>query len=494
MKYTQEEKQNLYYKDHPYEYVIDIIGVKECSVSKDHWFAMTDAEKGLYRSLVKRAPEITWQQKEVLEAIPECIGLGKPIAIRSGHGVGKTGLISWIIIWGMNTHPFIKIPCTSGKENQIKDILWSELAKWHRKLPNIVKQNTHWTATEYKSTKYGEDWFAVARTATQPENMQGFHAPYLMFLIDEAPAVMHEIFEVIMGALSTEGAFSLMTGNPTLLEGEFYTAFHKNRKLYKLFHFSSADSPLVSSSYPSDVATKYGRDSDIYRVRVLGDFPLAGEDVFISMQDVEKAKLRNDTKYTQMDTIYIGGDIARFGDDETVMCVRRGYKVIHQETWAKKGIPETVGRIWGFVMKNFKGLGFKIVISIDDTGVGGGVTDGLNYNIDRDDCEDWISVIAENNGATPLLKDERGNLLYKNRGTELWACIRDNIGKLDLPDDEELTAQLSTRKYKIGADGRIELEKKIEMKKRGLKSPDRADALSLTFSSFVRNDAELMMI
>ncbi len=153
------------------------------------------------------------------------------MAIRSGHGVGKTAFLSWLVLWWLLTRLPTKVVCTANTAHQLSDVLWSEIGKWHRKLPEGMRR-----LLEIKSDKIElagvPDSFAVARTSRreQPEALQGFHSENLLFVIDEASGVPDIVFEVGQGALSTEGAKVVMTGNPTRTTGYFYDAFNKNRK------------------------------------------------------------------------------------------------------------------------------------------------------------------------------------------------------------------------------------------------------------------------
>ena len=270
-----------------------------------------------------------------------------------------------------------------------------------------------------------------------------------------------EIFEVAEGALTKANVISVMTGNPTRLSGEFYRSHHQDRHLWKTFHFSSEHSSLVSSHYVERIIRKYGKDSDVYRVRVLGDFPLAESDTFIPLYLVEEAKMR---EHPVGDKVVWGLDPARFGDDESALVKRAGMKVIEVSGIRKQDTMQVAG----WVASQAK-VEKPQRICVDVIGIGAGVHDRLK--------ELGLPVTAVN-----VAERAQDNEFYAKIRDELWGKVKDAIKEgLDLPADEELCGQLSAPKYKFDSAGRIVIERKEDMKSRGIDSPDRADALCLTF-------------
>jgi hypothetical protein len=403
--------------------------------------------------------EPTEQQEKVLLSI----GPGSHISIRSGHGVGKTALLAWLILWFMCTRFDARVPCTASTHSQLRDILWPEIAKWQGKLPLEYQQNLEWQTERVIWAKRKETWFAVARTARKenPEALQGFHGENLLFCVDESSGVPSEVFEVAEGALTKANVISIMTGNPTRLSGEFYCSHHQDRYLWKTFHFSSEDSPLVSPNYAERIAKKYGRDSDVYRVRVIGDFPLAEADTFIPLPLVEQAKLIVQPEGNK----HIWGlDPARYGDDESALVKRAGLKVYEVSGIRKRDTMEVAG----WVAKQAKEEK-PDQIMVDVIGIGSGVYDRLK--------EQGFPVVPVN-----VAEKASDNELYARLRSELWGKVKESLQEgLSLTDDEELAGQLSAPKYKFDSAGRIVIERKEDMKKRGIDSPDRADGLCLTF-------------
>lgn len=409
-------------------------------------------------------------QRQVLQALRP----GARIAIRSSHGVGKSALLAWSIIWFLALHPMANVPCTAPTFHQLKDVLWKEVRKWISASP--LSGMFKVTASEVAVVGYEQAWFAAARTSTVPENLQGFHAEHLMYVIDEASGVRPEVMEVVQGALTSKDTMLIMAGNPTQLKGMFYDAFHSKRGSYTCFHFSYLDSHNQEDAqkYRNEIAQKYGEESDIFRVRVLGEFPRGEPDAFISLELAESAMMRD---VNEEGPWAIGVDPARFGDDESVICYRRGrtvYPLLGYRNINGARLMEEILKVVQDVRKT--GYNETIPVRVDETGVGASVVDFLLEVSDR-----WnLEVI-------PLGFGWAGDKHHADLGTMMWSEMKEALDQISLPDDEELIGQLVSRKFRIQPlDGRIKLERKEEMKRRGKGSPDRADALALCVTSVKR--------
>jgi hypothetical protein len=407
----------------------------------------------------------TAQQAQILKALDQ----GKRrIAVRSGHGVGKSALLSWILLWWLSTRPASIIPCTAPTAHQLEDILWGEIGRWRQKMRppfrDLLQVGRNWVRHQGAP----DSWFAVGRTSRKgnPEALQGFHGEHLAFLIDEASGIDDEVFEVAEGALSTPGSLVVMAGNPTRREGAFYRAFHSDRAHWSTFCLPSSGSTLVAPEYSQRMAARYGEDSDIYRVRVLGEFPSSEPDALIGLATVEAA-VRNELAPETEHPVVLGVDVARFGDDETVILRRRGPVVEQIECYRGLDTMETSGRAIKAARHHRASTVF-----VDVVGIGAGVADRLR------EMKLYVHPVnvAERAHDTERFDDLR---------SELWWRVRDWLesGEAVLPDDEELVAQLSTIKYGVTSNGRIRIESKRERKHRGLCSPDRADALMMTFAA-----------
>lgn len=408
------------------------------------------------------------------------------VSVRSGQGVGKTTLEAWAIIWFLCCRPNPKVVCTAPTRQQLHDVLWAEVAKWLER--SMVKNLLKWTKTKIYMIGHEERWFATARTATKPENMQGFHEDYMMFIVDEASGVTDPIMEAILGTLSGEENKLLMCGNPTRTSGVFYDSHNRDRERYRTHKVDSRDSKRTSRENIQMLIDKYGAESDVVRVRVYGEFPRAEADTFIPLEIVDLAVNADITIDNGVTTGDLGVDVARFGDDETVIASRIGNYVFPLKGYVKQETTATTGYILKHareMMANHRNIK-QVYIKIDDSGVGGGVTDQLR-EIVRENRLPFKIIPVINNGRAD--DDEH----YENVGTEQWGVLREMLNenfsgyvkgelpRIHLPNDDKLISQLTTRKYRMTSRGKIALERKEDMKKRGLQSPDRADAVALAF-------------
>lgn len=409
------------------------------------------------------------------------------VSVRSGQGVGKTALEAGAIIWFLVCRPYSRVIATAPTMQQLYDVLWAEIAKWLNQ--SLVKDLLKWTKTKVYMIGDDERWFATAKTATKPENMQGFHEDHMMIVVDEASGVADPIMEAILGTLTGADNKLLMCGNPNRLEGVFYDSHNNDRDKFRTHKVSSMDSKRTSKENIEMLLKKYGRDSDVARVRIFGEFPKGALDALISLETVELA-CNNSIKETEIlssNLLHVGCDVARFGDDKTVIVPRIAGKIFPFYKYSKKSTMETAGNVL-VVCKDFMQRYPNIkrcIIKVDDTGVGGGVTDRLREVISEEQLP--YIVVPMNNGASAT--DD----FYANLGTQVWGAIRDALeenfsaalqGKepiIELPYDDELIKQLSNRKKKMTSKGKIQLESKDDMKKRNVGSPDIADAVTLAY-------------
>ena len=394
-------------------------------------------------------------------------------AIRSGHGVGKSCMQAWACLWFLFTHPQAKVVVTAPTMRQLFDVFMSEASKWLNR-SKLLSDLFDYTKSKIAFKKSPAEWFLAARTAAKPENLAGFHADHLLFVLDEASGIDDSIFEVVEGALTGVNNKLLMCSNPTRNSGFFKRAFYEDRELYYTMKISSADSQRVSDDYCQRLIKQYGEDSDVVRVRVFGEFPKAEGDGLIALEYVEAA-INREPVY--LGDLVIGVDVARFGDDETVICPRIGNAVLPITRYRKADLMTTCGRIIHILETLMKKHGKKSAkINVDETGLGGGLVDRLR------------EVTSEKNLSATVTGCNNGNKArdshYANWGTESYFALRDRFaaGEIMLPRDDELTAQLTTRKYSLNSRDQLILEPKADYKKRFKRSPDRADALVLAFA------------
>ncbi len=408
------------------------------------------------------------------------------ISVKSGQGVGKTAATAIVVLWFLSCFPYPRVVATAPTKQQLHDVLWSEVAKWQSNSP-LLSAILKWTKTYIYMKGYEKRWFAVARTATKPENMQGFHEDNMLFIVDEASGVADPIMEAILGTLTGPNNKLLMLGNPTRTSGVFYDSHTKDRAMYCCHTVNAETVKRVNKDNIESIKRKYGENSNVVRVRVYGEFPLQEDDVFIPLYMIEKSIMTEYEEPEIISSIDIGCDVARFGDDKTVI----GYKVDKKAYIHKKFHGQDTMR----TAKEIANLGFRlrdkykftgnIPVKVDDGGVGGGVVDRLReLKREYPSRYSWMTVVPVNFGK--VIKHK----YYHDSTTYMMAVVRDMISDIDddgnekeveliLPNDNDLVGQLSSRKYDYKANGKQKVESKKEMKERGLASPDEADCILL---------------
>lgn len=409
------------------------------------------------------------------------------ISVRSGQGVGKTGTIATIVLWYLATRPYSKVVATAPTMQQLYDVLWAELNKWLSR--SKAKKLMTWTKRRIYVTDYPERWWATARTANKPENMQGFHEDYMLFIVDEASGVADNILEAIIGTLTGKENKLVMLGNPTKTSGIFYDSHNRDRDLYSTMKVSARDSARTSKANIEMLERKYGRDSDVVRVRVDGDFPKQQSDSLIRLEVMELASETVLEHYGSY-TLDLGVDVARFGDDKTAIAARIGNKVLELTEHKKLDTMETTGSIISAVHRlrdEYPRIN-HVRIKIDDDGVGAGVVDRLREVVYEENLP-W-EIIPVKNGAAADEADR-----YADKITEMYDRLRERLDKnfsnyiqglpqdLEIPYNDKLITQITNRRYHINSKGKLQVERKEEFKKRIGESPDLSDALLLCFET-----------
>ena len=393
------------------------------------------------------------------------------LSVRSGHGVGKTCWLAWVALWFALTRFPFKVVITAPSAPQLFDALWSEILSWFHKLPLAWQSLLHATTDRIELRARPEDAFITARTsrADQPEALQGVHSANVLLLIDEASGVPEPVFEAAAGSMSTPGAITVMTGNPTRTTGRFWASHHLERDRWFTLRVSSTDSPRVDPHYPAEVAARHGVESNAYRVRVLGEFPLSDGDTMIAAVLVESAMTRV-IEWNPYDPEVWGCDVARYGTDRSCL-IKRRRNVVKEPVrrWAGLNTMELTGHIKHEYEATPEMLRPKLVV-IDAIGIGAGVEDRLR--------ELEIPVLGVNVGESPAVEDR-----YMRLRDELWDSCADwfKTQAVAVPFDEQLRDDLVGPRYRYTSDDKLKVESKNEMRSRGVASPDSADALCLTF-------------
>lgn len=440
-----------------------------------------------------------WQREALMD-----LAENPKVAIKSGQGVGKTSMEAVALLWFICCFPYPRIVATAPTKQQLHDVLWSEVSKWMSR-STLLSQILKWTKTYIYLVGNEKRWFAVARTATKPENMQGFHEDNMLFIVDEASGVADPIMEAVLGTLSGENNKLLMCGNPTRTSGTFFDAFGADRALYRCHTVSSADSRRTNKENIESLIRKYGKDSNVVRVRVYGEFPGQEDDVFIPLSWLEQSTMTELSDRTAkalgvsnngnrlpadgscVDVISIGCDVARFGDDKTCIGYRVNESVKLYKKYNGKDTTWTASNIAKLYIDLKSRFNYKdpIAVKVDDGGVGGGVTDQLRaFKRSEPELYDTMTILPIHFG-TPIKHKH-----YADSTTYMMGVIRELVAPFDdsgkekkpeiiLPNDNDLIAQLSCRKYEFNRNAKQKVESKEDMKKRGLTSPDEADCILL---------------
>jgi len=430
----------------------------------------------------EKGKHITWQQFLILSAV-EKAAKGQAthrISVRSGHGIGKSAVISWLLLWYLFCYQNSQIPCTAPSSDQMYDVLWKEAALWIYRMPKAVADLYEHQSTHIRMKQSPETWFARAKTARKeaPEALAGIHSDNVMMLVDEASGVPEQIYVVAEGALTSADIFVILISNPTRLVGYFHDTHAVDSHNWQIMRFNSEDSPIVDDKYVNRIIEKYGIGSDEYRVRVLGEFPKADA---IDSKGYTPMYTENDIieipeTHTFLHGAKMGIDPAGEGDDKTVWVVRDTMKaaVVAVENISS---PKSIAQKTLTLMDMYKILPNNIYV--DNFGVGANVAqelaraytgvlegrpkiqvmvNGINVGDKADDPDTFVNKKAE--------AFRRGKEWIRSGGE----FVEHNSWK-----------ELLTIRYRAELSGKTKIMSKKEMKDEGYLSPNTADAWMLTF-------------
>jgi len=427
-------------------------------------------------ALAEHAGPDAWQVdilSHVRDGLP--IAHAVQIAIASGHGVGKSALVAWLVLWAITTAEDAKGVVTANTESQLRTKTWPELAKWHR-LCAFGKDFTLTATSLYSADADHEKTWRVDAIPWSERNTEAFAGLHnqgkrILVMFDEASAIPDIIWETTEGALTDEETQIIWAafGNPTRNTGRFRECFGRLRHRWQHRQIDSRTARMTNKAQIAQWVADYGEDSDFVRVRVRGVFPRAGSTQLIPSDVVDASRARWENVHTMsFDPLVLGVDVARFGDDSSIILARRGRHVEWIEPHRGLDTMQLAARVARKIEQHNPDAVF-----IDEGSMGAGVVDRL-----RQLNHDVIGV-AFGAGATAPVGGEK----VANKRAEMWCLMRDWLKTGGaIPDDNDLAADLTGVEYGYNADDEILLEKKADMKKRGLASPDRADALALTFA------------
>ena len=396
-------------------------------------------------------------------------------AVASCHGTGKTATAARAVVWFLSVFPHSRVVTTAPTAAQLRDVLWREIGAAYHSADGFIGGELYGTRLEIAA-----DWFAVGLSTDRPERFQGFHAEHLLLVVDEASGVSEEIYDAASGFLTSPGARALLIGNPTQVSGEFYAAFHQARSFYNTIRISAFDTPaftgekvgrnvarrLVGKRWVETHTRKWGEESPLYAVRIAAEFPSTSDDTVVALGDLEAAQRR---ELEPGLPLVVSADVARFGSDETVIVVRRGNIVRIARTYSGKDTMRTVGEILRIARSLGVEEGRKPIITVDDAGLGGGVVDRLKEQRE-------FKVVPFLGAGASRSKE------YPRKRDEAWFSFSEKLVELDLPPDEDLAADLLAPRYSLDSAGRRVVESKSETKRRLRRSPDRGDAVVMSFA------------
>lgn len=419
--------------------------------------------------------------RAILQALAQPRAL---VAVKACHASAKTFTAAEAVLWWTCVQRGITIT-TAPTWSQVRRLLWSEIHKAHASalvpLPGQLNQT---------ELMLSPDVYAMGLSTNEGVRFQGFHGKVLIVL-DEAPGVREDIYEAIDGIRAGGDVRILMLGNPIIASGRFYESFTSERSLWQTFTINAFDTPnlagitldelraiplgaddprlfvaprpyLVTRQWVHEKLHTWGERSPLWKSKVLGEFPDQAEDSLLSLAWLEAGNATPEMVDKDRPTI-AGIDVAGPGDDETVLVLRQGAHVLHMQSWPDadpRGELIAALREWQIERVNVDsvGMGYYLARFLEDAGYA--VTD-----------------VNVGNAA-------RNTELYANLKAELYWGLRQRFetGDVQGVTDETAIGQLAGIRYEHNARGQIKIESKDDARKRGVKSPDRAEAVMLAFA------------
>jgi hypothetical protein len=399
-------------------------------------------------------------------------------AVASGRGIGKSALVSWLIIWMLSTRIGSTTIVSANSEAQLRSVTWAEITKWL-----AMALNSHWyevaatrimpakwlTELVERDLKKGTRYWAVEGRLWSEENPDAYAGVHnhdgVMLVFDEASGIPDSIWAVSQGFFTenTPHRFWLAFSNPRRNTGYFYETFHSKRDFWHTRNIDARDVEGTDKSMYQSIIDEYGADSYQANVEVYGCFPSEGDDQFIPVNVVDDAMRRPRYK-DETAPIVIGVDPARFGSDATVIAVRQGRDIVALKRHRGADTMEVVGHVIDAIEEYAPAM-----VVIDEGGLGAGVVDRLKeqrYKI--------RGVNFGNKSSKPVM--------YGNKRAEMWGAMREWLKDASVPNDRFLKSDLIGPMTKPDSKGALFLESKKDMKSRGLASPDAADAIAVTFA------------
>lgn len=416
------------------------------------------------------------------------------LARTSGHGIGKSALVAWLILWAISTRVGTRGIVTANTENQLKTRTWVELGKWYRLF--IAREFFKLTATRLcaRDPEWEDQW-RIDQVPWSERNTEAFAGLHnkdrrVIIIFDEASAIPDVIWETAEGAMtdmSTQIIWAVF-GNPTRNKGRFRECFSGGKFAHR-WRSAAVDSRSVSITNKKqlqDWIDDYGEDSDFVRVRVRGVFPRVDAESYISYEVAMEATRRVVEPQNGW-PIVLGVDVGRFGDDPSVIQPRKGRDARSFPTEVYQGV-DTMTLAMKVVMTFHKY--HASIVFVDEGGVGGGVVDRLRQL--------QIPVVGVDFGSSPDGVDD-DQTKYANKRAEIWGMMNKWLRTGAIPEkipgqDVTLPDELTGPTYGLNGKEAIQLESKKEMRRRGVPSPNVADALACTFALPTYSPTEIRLL
>jgi hypothetical protein len=407
-------------------------------------------------------------------------------AVASGRGIGKSALVSWLVIWMLTTRIGSTTIVSANSESQLRKVTWAEITKWL-----AMGLNSHWfevSATSLQPAKWltelverdlrkGTRYWGVEGRLWSAENPDAFAGVHnmdgVLVIFDEASGIDDAIWAVTAGFFTenTPNRFWFAFSNPRRNTGYFYETFHSKRDFWNTKVVDARTVEGTDKQVYQQIIDEYGPDSSQAHVEVYGQFPSAGDDQFIGANTVDEAMKR--VKYQDLSApIVIGVDPARFGADATVIAVRQGRDIV--KIIRHRG--DDTMTVVGYVIEAIEEFKPTLVV-IDEGGLGAGIVDRLK--------EQRYKIKGVNFG-----NKAKNPIMYGNMRAQMWGDMREWLKTASIPSDRFLKSDLISPMMKPDSRGTIFLESKKDMKARGLASPDAADAIAVTFAFPVAHRGE----
>ena len=411
------------------------------------------------------------KQEEVLRAVER----ERRVAVKSGNGLGKDFTAAVAVLWYVHAHDPAVVLSTAPTFRQVRHVLWRQIHRLYRNASDTLggtMLDTRW--------EVAEDRYAMGLSASDADQFQGFHCENMFVVVDEAEGVAEPIYEAVEAVMTSAHPTLLLIGNPTTTSGGFHRAFHRERGIYETITMSALESPnveqgrivipgLTTAEWVEERRQIWGEGSEMFRARVMGEFPDRGEDNLIAISDIDDATypLGDVPAATGgYEPVVLGVDVARFGVDRSVIMVRRGDVVVDVRMFHGIDTEDLAGRVRNTALA-LDASG----VNVDEVGMGAGVVDKLR--------NEGAPVQGINGSNSPI----RETVVCANlRAEGYWTLARRfREHTIRIPRDAELIAELASLRYRYNSRGKVLMESKEDMKRRGLPSPDKADALMLAF-------------